>query len=423
METLIKSLSGHDHLQKLIINSPQNKNEPLEFYFINYHQNLSNTEINILCENLLQEDQTKVLSISHQKDFINTVALSKFVDRSRCLRRLDVSCCEIRNFGPIFEALGCENQAEKNVEAGSLADSHEQDHHLDDEDKKNLQFLDISGNEISFEDVKILSQKLKTNKTLLALKLNNCKLKIDSIIRLLEGLNENNTLESLDLSRQSRLVENYNLSMHVQKYFSNNTKTLVRLSLRHLNLSDQAIHNIILGLLNGSNSLQHLDISNNNLSRDSANSIVKLLSESSDESPQIKTLNLSNNRIENEGTIKIFNVLKEKKNQSLKTLIIKSIEASQAAWQVAESVFGPANSENGPNLSLSELYIWGNDFKGQQGAASLKNLIDNKRFKSGRTIDVQPYVVDGVIWMAEDGVSCGVAEGRFHEVVDGEDDY
>lgn len=409
METLIKSLSGYENLQKLVSTSSQNKNEPLEFYFKNYHQNLSNTEINVFCNNLLKEDQTRVLQISHQKDFINLEALADFTDKSRCLRLLDVSYCDFANLKPLFLALNAKSAAEDPRHSHSY---DYDDHHDSHQESKNLQFLNISGTDIPFEDACLLGEQLKTNTTLLALKLNNCKLKIDSIIRILEGLYENKTLESLDLSRQSRLVENYNLSIHIQKYFSNNSQTLTRLTLRHLELSDQSVHNIVLGLLNGENNLQHLDLSNNRLSRDCANSLVKLLNGSK----KIKTLNLSKNRLENEGTIKICKAL-AREESSLKTLIIKSVEASEEAWVNAEKLLSYQSSS-----PLSEFYIWGNNFQGQKGAWALKNMIDGKRFRSGISIDVQPYIVDDFVWMAESGDSALVAENRFHSVVDGEDD-
>lgn len=398
LNDLVKLLDGDINTQKLVIQSSQPKGEPFEFNFNGHASSLTNIEINGLCNALAKLDYTRILHLSHQKDFISVDNLGSFIENSRCLRQVDVSYGDILDFSPIFRAMNTNN--------GTSAEKGD----IDDDEQKCLQSLNISGNHLNFDDSKILGEQLKSNNTLVALRLKSCSMKIDSVIRIIEGLYNNKTLESLDISRQDRSVDPYNLSCHIQKYFSNNLTTLTRLNLRHLNLTDQCIFNITTGLLNGSNSLKHLDVSNNSLSRDSANSFVKLLA-----GHPLESLNISKNRLENEGLIQILNVLNTDNSNSsgaLSILIAKTVEASEKAWIVAKNILSSKNS------TLRELYIWGNCFKGQDGAAALKYLTDERRFRSGRNIDVQAYVVDDFIWMAEDGDSGRVAEEHFHEILD-----
>jgi len=170
-----------------------------------------------------------------------------------------------------------------------------------------LKYLNVSGNEINFDDAKALGYKLEHNTSLLALKLHSCNLDIDSVIRILEGLSKNEHLESLDISMQSRQIDPYNLSFHISRYFSNSAgkNTLTRLNLSHLRLTDRCIHNLVLGLKTD-NDLKHLDISCNKLSRDASIYISELL----ENNEQIQTLNLSHNRLEDAGIVKIVGALR-----------------------------------------------------------------------------------------------------------------
>lgn len=105
MESLAKSLSPNEKLTKLVTNTQQHKNEPFQFYFTNHQSNLDNTELNILCNALSIEDNTKCLYLSHQKNFLNLEALGKFVENSRCLRQLDISFSDVGDFTPVFSAI------------------------------------------------------------------------------------------------------------------------------------------------------------------------------------------------------------------------------------------------------------------------------------------------------------------------------
>ena len=405
LNDLVKLLDGDVNVQKQVIQSIQPKNEPFEFRFNGHANSLTNTEINSFSKALAKLDYTRILTLTHQKDFISTDVLATLVESSRCLRQLDISYGDILDFSQLFQAINSDDGDDAANQKGDLMDN--------DEEQKCLQSLNISGNHLKFDDAKLLGSQLEKNSSLLALRLKSCSMKIDSIIRIIEGLYKNNTLESLDLSRQDRSVDPYNLSCHIQKYFFNNVSTITRLNLRHLNLTDQCVFNITTGLLNGSNSLKHLDVSNNMLSRDSAKSFVKLL-----KGHPLETLNISYNRLENEGLIEILNCLDSNDNNStscskaLSVLIAKTVEASGEAWTVAKKILSAKNA------TLREFYIWGNCFKNQIGAAAIKYLIDERRYRSGRNIDVQPYVVDDVIWMAENGDSGRVAEDTFHEILD-----
>merc|ERR1712032_589459 len=215
---------------------------------------------------------------------------------------------------------------------------------------------------MSKEAVDALSQKLCFNKSILALKLASCNLNIDAIIKLLEGVNENQTLEALDISRASRVNNPVNLSIHFQRYFANNNHTITTIVLNQLNLDDESIENI-------------------------------------------EYLNLSYNRLENSGVCNILKCL-EHKNRTLKTLMIKSCEASEQSWIAAENAFSE-------NKILKEFFVWGNCFKNQQGATALKRIMDGERFEMSHGIDLQSYIVDGVVLMAEDKDGASASEKRF----------
>ena len=238
------------------------------------------------------------------------------------------------------------------------------------------------------------------------MKLASCNLNIDSIITLLEGLNQNTTLEALDISRSSRINNPINLSVHFQRYFANNNHTISTLVLNQLNLCDESMENIVIGILRSENNLKSLNVASNKFSRDSSDSIVNLLAKNTN----IEYLNLSYNRLENAGVSKILKCL-ENKNRNLKTLIIKSCEASEESWINAETAFTE-------NKVLKEFFVWGNCFKGQIGAKALKNLIDSERFAMSDGIDLQSYIVDGVVLMAEDKDGASASEKRFHWTVD-----
>lgn len=135
------------------------------------------------------------------------------------------------------------------------------------------------------------------NKSVLALKLASCNLNIDAIIKLLEGVNKNQILEALDISRASRVINPVNLSVHFQRYFANNNHTITTLVLNQLNLDDESIDNIVIGILRSENNLKNLNVASNKFSRDSSKSIVSLLSDNKN----IEYLNLSYSAFRNFG--------------------------------------------------------------------------------------------------------------------------
>merc|ERR1712168_1736223 len=165
--------------------------------------------------------------------------------------------------------------------------------------------VNFSGIELGKEEIQALTEKLRFNKSVLALKLASCNLNIDSIIKLLEGLNQNTTLEALDISRSSRINNPINLSVHFQRYFANNNHTITILILNQLNLCDESIENIVIGILRSENNLKSLNVASNKFSRDSSDSIVNLLAKNTN----IEYLNLSYNRLENAGVSKILKCL------------------------------------------------------------------------------------------------------------------
>lgn len=347
---------------------------------------LTEGDIEVLCKALIKFDSVESLCLSHQNAPIDANWLNKYIRSSRALRTLDLSYSEISDLKPVLDALSptsnCENTSEKGEGAGAL------------------QYLNIGGIPMNYETMTTLVEKLKHNKSLEAIKMNGCDLKIDSIIKLLsEGLPVNTTVQALDISRSDRINNPYNLSVHLQRYFANNTHTISRLVLNQLSLDDQCMRNIMLGVLRSENNLKHLDVAANKFSRDAAKSVVELLNKS-----KIQSINLSYNRLEDPGASEILASLTT--NKALKTLIIKSCEASEPTWLQAKETFET-------NKTLQEFFVWGNNFEGQSGAQALSTMI-GRRFTNGLSIDLEPYKVDGVIYMAEDGEHALAAARRFN---------
>jgi len=376
---------------KMESSQPRKTYLTLDFKGCNYK--LEAGEAEILGNALKKTDQTEALYLTHQVNIDSVDGLANYVKNSRALKVLDMSYSDILSLKPVIDALSpADNSSVFDASKGDMVGE--------------VSLLNFSGIEMSEDAVDALSQKLCFNKSVLALKLASCNLNIDAIIKLLEGVNKNQTLEALDISRASRVNNPVNLSVHFQRYFANNNNTITTIVLNQLNLDDESIDNIVIGILRSENNLKNLNVASNKFSRDSSKSIVNLLSNNKN----IEYLNLSYNRLENSGVCNILNCL-EKKNRTLKTLIIKSCEASEQSWIAAMHAFAE-------NKSLKEFFVWGNCFKNQEGAVALKRMMDSERFEMSHGIDLQSYIVDGVVLMAEDKDGASASEKRFHWTVD-----
>lgn len=402
---MAKSLSAWDKLQSHLpengnlarlcykMESSSGRKTYLSLNFNGHQACLEKDDCDILGKALKKTDQVEALHLTHQVNVTDLTEISNYVKSSRALKILDVSYSNVEDLRPLINAINpVENtNAFESLKGDAVGE---------------VTLLDFSGITIDKQTIDDLSEKLQHNKSVEALRLKSCDLTIDSIIQLLDGVSKNVTLQALDISRGSRVNNPYNLSVHLQNYFANNSHTISTLVLNHLNLDDQSIRNIVLGLLRSENNLKALNVASNKFSRDAAQSIVKLLTQNQ----TIDYLNLSYNRLENAGVCAILECL-EHKNSGLKTLIIKSCEASEPSWVTAERVFSK-------NSGLKEFYLWGNDFSGQVGALALKRLVDKERFATCEGIDLQNYTVDGRIQMAEDGDAAIAAEHRFHWTLD-----
>jgi Ran GTPase-activating protein (RanGAP) involved in mRNA processing and transport len=397
-EKLTKLCEQNERLCSLISLSQKDTgtNPTDTFLQLNFHgkdRSLENSDITDLITALEQADVVKALDISHQTTVTDLVPIAKFIAISRAFEILDVSYSNITDLQPLISAIGPPEETNTfEADKGQLTGQ--------------IVSLNLSGLEISVSTMNKLCAKLKKNDSLKALKLKATDLDIDSIVKLLDALNENQTLESLDLSRAHRVNNPVNVSIHLQRYFANNTQTISRLVLRNLSLNDQSIMNIVIGLLRSGNNLKHLDVACNKLSRDASHAITKLLNNNS----KIESLDLSENRLENPGVCNILDSLQN--NKTLKTLIVRFCEASEPSWLAALDIF------ESKNFSLREFFAWGNDYKGQAGATALKELISTKRFEGGTCIDLEAYTVDGSIYIAEDSVYALAAQRRFHWSVD-----
>jgi len=394
-EKLQSHFPENGNLAKLCykMESSQPRKTYLTLNFTGCNYTLEAGESEILGNALKKTDQTEALYLTHQVNIDKVDALANYVKNSRALKVLDMSYSDIVSLKPVIDALSpADNSSVFDASKGDMIGE--------------VSLLNFSGIEMSEDAVDALSQKLCFNKSVLALKLASCNLNIDAIIKLLEGINKNQTLEALDISRASRVNNPVNLSVHFQRYFANNNNTITTIVLNQLNLDDESIDNIVIGILRSENNLKNLNVASNKFSRDSSKSIVSLLSNNKN----IEYLNLSYNRLENSGVCNILNCL-EKKNCTLKTLIIKSCEASAQSWTTAAHAFAE-------NKSLKEFFVWGNCFKDQDGAVALKRMMDGERFEMSHGIDLQSYIVDGVVLMAEDKDGASASENRFHWTVD-----
>ena len=141
----------------------------------------------------------------------------------------------------------------------------------------NLKILDLESNKLNNEQIKILANGLKENKTLTALILNNNKISSDGGFYLADAL-----------------VENKNIT---QLYLSKN------------NITEDGLKSI-LNVINKNQKIKFLDISYNELEANDFSIISDFLKEK----PNMKMLNLSGNELDKNGAINLGNYFSNGKN-------------------------------------------------------------------------------------------------------------
>ncbi len=141
----------------------------------------------------------------------------------------------------------------------------------------NLKILDLESNRLNNEQIKILSNGLKDNKTIIALILSNNKISSEGGFYLADALLENDTIAQLYLTKN--------------------------------NISNDGLKSI-LNVITKKKKLNVLDISYNNFE----SSDFLIISEFLNENPTMKNLNLSGNEFDMKGAVNLGNLLSNSKN-------------------------------------------------------------------------------------------------------------
>ena len=254
---------------------------------------------------------------------------------------------------------------------------------------KALIHLNLSGCKLGLKGGLSVASMLQVNQSLESLFLSSCDLNTDVLIALATVLSFNQSVLVLDLSRPLLFSKQSETAIHIGRMLKVN-KTLIELRLSKHGLTDFDIGELCY-LMADNKSLMSLDLSCNKLSIDGAKSLCHLLKYNT----TLRNLDLTANRIEDAGLITISDVIKLY-NTSLDTLRI----GYNNIGDVGLCHLSVSLTRNDTIKSIS---IWGNKF-GVKTCESFSALLQGTtpRFPLDKSyIDVEPYSVDGVVYLAE----------------------
>jgi len=135
------------------------------------------------------------------------------------------------------------------------------------------------------------------------------------------------------------------------------------------------------------NTLTHLNLSCNRITRDGAKELARLLKADT----ALESLDLGYNRLEDDGAVYLAEALGTY-NARLKSLVLISNNISgKGLCAIADCMKR--------NSSMDQVYIWGNNLE-ESACIAFAGLMNTGRLEEKNT-DVKPYVVDGVTKMSE----------------------
>lgn len=249
-----------------------------------------------------------------------------------------------------------------------------------------LNKLRLNGNKIKNKAGLELAGALQVNTMLEELDLGQTDMEIESVIAMATVLNYNNTLKSVNLDRPILFTRQEETTVHMAKMLKANVR-LCEIHLAHFDMRDFGAERLKENLFDNL-TLTRLDLRSNNITRDGAKQLAILLKRST----PLELLNLAFNRIEDDGAIALAEALASY-NTNLTSLVICSNNiASEGLCAIARAMRS--------NGSLHSVYIWGNKLE-EPACRAFQDLLNGPVPRlNPRNTDVEPYVVDGVVYLA-----------------------
>lgn len=249
-----------------------------------------------------------------------------------------------------------------------------------------LNKLRLNGNKIKNKGGLELAGALQVNTMLEELDLAETDLEIESILAMATVLNNNSTLKSINLNRPILFTRQEETTVHMAKMLKVNVR-LREIHLAHYDMRDFGAERLKENLIDNL-MLTHLDVRSNNITRDGAKQLAILLKRNT----PLELLNLAYNRIEDDGAVALAEALASY-NTNLTSLVICSNNiASEGLCSVARAMRS--------NGSLRAIYIWGNKLE-EPACRAFQDLLNGPIPRlDPRDTDVEPYVVDGTVYLA-----------------------
>nr|XP_013000960.1 leucine-rich repeat-containing protein 34 [Cavia porcellus] len=248
-----------------------------------------------------------------------------------------------------------------------------------------LKYLRMTGNKIENKGGMVFAAMLQINSSLEKLDVGDCDLGMQSVIAFATVLTQNRAIRGITLNRPILYGEQEESTVHLGHMLKEN-HCLVELHLCKHGIKNCGFHHLCNALYRNS-SLRYLDVSCNKITRDGMLYLADVLKTNA----TLEVIDLSFNRIENAGANYLSESLTSH-NRSLKALSIVSNSVE------GEGLVALSQSMK-TNPALSHIYIWGNKFD-EDTCAAYADLIQKGRLKPENT-DVEPFVVDGHVYLAE----------------------
>ncbi|KFO29785.1 leucine-rich repeat-containing protein 34 [Fukomys damarensis] len=248
-----------------------------------------------------------------------------------------------------------------------------------------LRYLRMTGNKIENKGGMFFAAMLQINSSLEKLDLGDCDLGMQSVIAFATVLTQNQAIKGINLNRPILYGEQEESTVHLGHMLKEN-HCLVELHMCKHGIKNCGFHQLCNALyLN--RSLRYLDVSCNKITCDGMMYLADVLKTNA----TLEVIDLSFNRIENAGANYLSESLTSY-NRNLKALSVVSNNIE------GEGLVALSQSMK-TNPILSHIYIWGNKFD-EATCVAYSDLIQKNRLKPENT-DVEPFVVDGHVYLAE----------------------
>ncbi|XP_051012984.1 leucine-rich repeat-containing protein 34 [Acomys russatus] len=250
---------------------------------------------------------------------------------------------------------------------------------------KTLKYLRMTGNKIGNTGGMSFAAMLQINSSLEKLDLGDCDLGLQSVIAFSTVLTQNQAIKGINLNRPILYGEQEESTVHTGHMLKEN-HFLVELHMCKHDIKNYGMQQLCNALYLNS-SLRYLDVSCNKITRDGMVYLADVLKSNT----TVEVIDLSFNRIETTGAKYLSETLSSH-NRSLKALSVVSNKID------GEGLVALSQSMK-INLTLSNIYIWGNKFD-EATCVAYSDLMKSGRLRPDNT-DVEPYEVDGRVYLAE----------------------